>query len=133
MVSLEKQGLVNQQVVEDVMQFIKGNVTKAVQTNPRLRASLTERMQNTPHPLALHLFKLMESKQSNLCVAADMTKLDDVIKLAEVIGSKIVVLKIHVDIFDDFDITKIQQLKTLSKKYEFLIMEDRYVMSFYNF
>ena len=75
----------------------------------------------------------MESKQSNLCVAADMTKLDDVIKLAEVIGSKIVVLKIHVDIFDDFDITKIQQLKTLSKKYEFLIMEDRYVMSFYNF
>ena len=75
----------------------------------------------------------MESKQSNLCVAADMTKLDDVIKLAEVIGSKIVVLKIHVDIFDDFDITKIQQLKALSKKYEFLIMEDRYVMSFYNF
>ena len=71
----------------------------------------------------------MEAKQSNLCVAADFTTLKEVIQLADTIGPKIAVLKIHVDIFDDFDASKIQQLKAISQKHNFLIMEDRYELN----
>ena len=58
-------------------------------------------------------------------MAADLPNLDQVIHLASEIGPKIVLLKIHVDIFEDFSLAKIQRLKELAKKFEFLIMEDR--------
>lgn len=35
-------------------------------------------------------------------------------------------LKIHCDILNDFSIDKIQQLKDISRKYNFLLLEDRY-------
>jgi orotidine-5'-phosphate decarboxylase len=67
----------------------------------------------------------MIAKKSNLCVAADFSSFDEVIKLAESIGPKIVVLKIHVDILEDFTLAKMKQLKKVAKSHEFLIMEDR--------
>ena len=58
-------------------------------------------------------------------MAADLPNLDQVIQLVSEIGPKIVLLKIHVDILEDFSLAKIQRLKELAKKFEFLIMEDR--------
>lgn len=50
------------------------------------------------HPLASKLLKIMEEKQSNLCVSADVTSSDELLQLAESLGPKICMLKTHVDI-----------------------------------
>jgi len=124
--SLEKQGYVTQSVVEQVAQFIQGSSQEPILCeNPRLVSSLEKRMAVSKHPVASTLFQLMISKQSNLCVAADLSTLDEVISLAEKIGPHIIVLKIHVDIYADFEESKIFRLKEIAKTHNFLIMEDR--------
>lgn len=67
----------------------------------------------------------MESKQSTICLAADLTKADAVIELADLTGPHIVLFKTHVDILEDFSNDFIKRLKELAKKHNFLIMEDR--------
>ena len=125
MASLEKQSAVDHKVAQEVMNYIRGHRQPIVSRNPRLHLSLKERRSSCKHPVATRLFDLMLAKKSNLCVAADLTCLDDVINLAENIGSKIVVLKIHVDILEDFTLDKMDELKEVAKAHEFLIMEDR--------
>ena len=127
MSTLEAQGLVGKDVVRSVMDFVRGAKQQVVtKKHPRLVATLEHRLEHTKHPVSSRLIELMIAKQSNLCVAADLVNLDQVISLADKIGPMIIVLKIHVDIFSDFDMPKIQQLKDLSIKHNFLIMEDRY-------
>ena len=111
------------------MEFIKFNAEPLLTENHRLNATLWQRIDKCQHPISRRLLQIMEAKQSNLCVAADFTTLKEVIQLADTIGPKIAVLKIHVDIFDDFDASKIQQLKAISQKHNFLIMEDRYELN----
>jgi hypothetical protein len=44
------------------------------------------------------LFPIMLEKKSNLCVAADLDSMKDILDLVEKIGDKICCLKIHFDI-----------------------------------
>jgi len=67
----------------------------------------------------------MEEKKTNLCVAADVTTKKQLLALASLVGPEICMLKVHVDIVEDFDADLIVQLKNLAKKYNFLIFEDR--------
>lgn len=67
----------------------------------------------------------MEAKQSMICLAADLTRTDAILDLAKVAGPHIVMLKLHVDIIEDFNSDFIQRLKLMALKYDFLIMEDR--------
>lgn len=67
----------------------------------------------------------MEAKQSTLCLAADLTKADAILELADLTGPHIVVLKTHVDIVEDFTADFVKRLKGLAKKHDFLLMEDR--------
>lgn len=71
------------------------------------------------------LLKIMIEKQSNLCVAADLIKTEDILNLIEQIGPYICLLKTHVDIIVDFNENFINSLMGLAKKHNFLIMEDR--------
>lgn len=50
------------------------------------------------HPLASKLLKIMEEKESNLCVSADVTSNKELLQLAESLGPKICMLKTHCDI-----------------------------------
>ncbi len=50
------------------------------------------------HPLASKLLNIMEEKQSNLCVSADVTSSEELLQLADSLGSTICMLKTHVDI-----------------------------------
>lgn len=52
------------------------------------------------HPLASKLLKIMEEKQSNLCVSADVTSSKELLQLADSLGPKVCVLKTHVDILE---------------------------------
>ncbi|CAG2112974.1 unnamed protein product [Medioppia subpectinata] len=77
------------------------------------------------HPLSQQLFKLMVRKKSNLCVAVDLTTSKEILDLAEKIGPSIVMLKLHIDIVEDFDHKFIEELTALAAEHEFFIFEDR--------
>ncbi len=87
--------------------------------------SYFKRANLTLHPVAQKLFKVMEQKQSNLCVAIDATKKDDLLSLAEQIGPEICVLKTHIDILEDYTPKLNDELKRLSHRHQFLLFEDR--------
>lgn len=76
-------------------------------------------------PITKKLFETMIAKESNLCVAADLTKASEILDLVSLIGPHIVILKTHVDIITDFDENFVKTLKSLAEKHNFLIMEDR--------
>lgn len=50
------------------------------------------------HPLASKLLTIMQEKQSNLCVSADVTCSEELLQLADSLGPSICLLKTHIDI-----------------------------------
>ncbi len=77
------------------------------------------------HPVVDKLFAIMQKKQTNLAVAADVRTQKELLDLVDQIGSEICILKTHMDIIDDFDWSLIKQLKIRAQRYNFLICEDR--------
>ncbi|KAJ1325013.1 uridine monophosphate synthetase [Microdochium nivale] len=94
-----------------------------------LKATFADRAKNVSHPLTSYLFRLMELKQSNLCLSADVTSARELISLADKIGPSIVVLKTHHDLVSGWDFHPETgtgaKLGALAKKHGFLIFEDR--------
>mgnify|MGYP003956054135 CR=1 FL=1 len=64
-------------------------------------------------------------KKGKLCVAADVKTTQELIELVEKIGSDICILKLHIDIIEDFGENTIQCLLKLKETFNFLIWEDR--------
>lgn len=91
----------------------------------RKKMCFKTRMDYAASPITKKLFEIMVSKESNLCVAADLTTAGEILDLATLIGPHICVLKTHVDIITDFDKNFVDNLKSLAEKHNFLIMEDR--------
>lgn len=87
--------------------------------------SYSQRAEMCVNPTAKKLLKLMDEKQTNLCLAADNIKKQDLIQLADTLGSEICLLKTHIDIIEDFDEDLVTQLQQLAQKHNFLIFEDR--------
>lgn len=71
------------------------------------------------------LLQIMESKKTNLAVAADVVKRAELIDLIHQVGPEICVLKTHIDILDDFDASLPAEITKLAKKYQFMVFEDR--------
>ncbi|XP_015788577.1 uridine 5'-monophosphate synthase [Tetranychus urticae] len=84
-----------------------------------------ERMSRTVNPINKVLFEMMERKKTNLCLAVDLTKSSEIIDIVDKMGPHVVIIKIHVDIIEDFDREFIEKMVTLKKKHDFLIFEDR--------
>lgn len=85
----------------------------------------SERAAHCKNALAKKLFLLMEKKQTNLALSADVTSAEKLLALADQLGSEICVLKTHIDIIDDFSPALTQALQKLAAKHEFFIFEDR--------
>lgn len=77
------------------------------------------------NPISRELFLIMEEKQSNLAVAADVTTKEELLHFARTLGPYICVLKTHIDMIKDFDLHLLLELQDFAKKYRFLIFEDR--------
>jgi orotidine-5'-phosphate decarboxylase len=75
--------------------------------------------------VARRLVDIIESKRTNLIVAADVTTKQELLALAKNVGPSICCLKTHIDIVDDFDLDLIYQLQALAQKHNFLIIEDK--------
>lgn len=125
-------GKITPEVVKDVDDYLAMNQAPIVSIqgtvavpNDRLKLSYYKRSKLAKNPLASKLLELMEAKQTNLCLAADLKKTSAILELANVVGPHIAVLKTHVDIIEDFNENFILQLKDLAKKHKFLLMEDR--------
>uniref|UniRef100_A0A914D0Z9 Uridine 5'-monophosphate synthase n=1 Tax=Acrobeloides nanus TaxID=290746 RepID=A0A914D0Z9_9BILA len=77
------------------------------------------------NPLNKHIIEIMMSKQTNLCVAADLTKTSEIIELVQKIHPFICALKLHIDIIEDFSWDFITSLQTLAQEHKFVLFEDR--------
>ena len=87
--------------------------------------SFLKRASLTRHLLAQKLFKLMQEKKSNLCLAIDVTSQSQLLQMADQIGPELCVLKTHVDILEDFTSDFGHKLQKIAQKHNFLIFEDR--------
>ncbi len=87
--------------------------------------SYAKRSEYAHNRITQRLFELMERKQTNLALAADVMTKKELLVLADAAGPFICMLKLHCDIIADFDSDLIQQLQILANKHEFFICEDR--------
>lgn len=86
----------------------------------------TQRASTHNSPVAQRLFKLMDTKQTNLCASVDVKTTKEFLTLIEKLGPNICLVKTHIDIIDDFTYEgTIVPLLALAEKYNFMIFEDR--------
>ena len=112
---LLKHNKVSPEVVADVQQFLSStislpagapslssteHISNIKATTSVTRMSYAERANKTNRPLSKRILQLMELKKSNLCVACDVRTSAELLKLADLIGPEIVMLKTHIDIID---------------------------------
>ncbi|OGT37921.1 MAG: orotidine 5'-phosphate decarboxylase [Gammaproteobacteria bacterium RIFCSPHIGHO2_12_FULL_37_14] len=84
-----------------------------------------ERAQHCQNTVAKRLLTLMDEKQTNLALSADVTSADALLDFADTIGPEICILKTHIDIIDDFTPALTTALTKLARKHQFLLFEDR--------
>lgn len=84
-----------------------------------------KRAEAAGNELAKKLLAIMEEKQTNLSVAADLNTCAEVLALADLVGPYVCVLKTHVDVMADFTPQFGKDLLALADKHRFMIFEDR--------
>ncbi|PQE12201.1 orotidine-5 -phosphate decarboxylase protein [Rutstroemia sp. NJR-2017a BVV2] len=93
------------------------------------KTSYAERGAKSAHPLSAYLLRLMNLKQSNLCLSADVSSASELLRLADSVGPSIVVLKTHYDLINNWDYNPQTgtgaRLNILARRHGFLIFEDR--------
>ncbi|XP_011879500.1 PREDICTED: uridine 5'-monophosphate synthase isoform X2 [Vollenhovia emeryi] len=122
-------GKITSEAVKNVDDYLVTNRAPSVSVrgvpDDRLKLPYNKRAKLTTNPMASKLLELMESKQTNLCLAADLKETDAILELANVAGPHIAVLKTHVDIIEDCNKSFILKLRELARQHRFLLMEDR--------
>lgn len=75
--------------------------------------------------LSKRLKNIRDSKKTNLVFSADISDANKFFEVLEQVGSEICIVKTHVDIIDNFDDSWVAKLLEISKRHNFLILEDR--------
>lgn len=120
--------LIDNIMFEKVQQFIADNQfrpTPPAEQKPVNLSTYRERAELTSNSLAKKLFNIMEDKQTNLSFSADVTSSEELLRLADLVGPHICMLKTHVDILEDFSQDFVAKLTQLSSKHNFVVFEDR--------
>lgn len=137
--TLETRGHLPADKVKECMAFVEANNTYTVPapTTPALvsteankqelcsRTAYSVRANQCKNELGASLLRLMESKETNLCVAADVNSADELLRLADDIGPEICVLKTHCDVLATWTADIADALAALAVKHNFFIFEDR--------
>ncbi|EJW77915.1 orotate phosphoribosyltransferase [Wuchereria bancrofti] len=64
-------------------------------------------------------------KKTCLCIAIDITKCEEIIKIIEQTAGYICAVKLHADVIEDFSDAFVQKLTLLANNLDFIIFEDR--------
>ncbi len=89
------------------------------------KLSFLQRAELCTNPTAKRLFLLMEKRQTNLAVAADVTDSDTLLDIANTLGPHICILKTHIDIIENFTPQLTKALSQIAEKHNFILFEDR--------
>jgi orotidine 5'-phosphate decarboxylase subfamily 1 len=92
---------------------------------PSKRLTYEARGALAQNSMARRCFDIMVKKRTNLSVAVDVPTADEMLRLADLVGPHVCVLKTHVDIFDKWDSSVVARLEALAEEHNFLIFEDR--------
>lgn len=129
---LHEANKIGEDIVDEIKKYLKDNqmdTTGRLKTPSisvsRLQMPFLERAKLSENKVAQRLFDIMNKKQTNLCVAGDVSTVEELLKLANTVGPHVCVFKTHVDAIKDFTQDVGKQLCDIAQKYEFLIMEDR--------
>jgi len=125
---LEDEKMIDKETCDSIRKFLEKNQTGSKEEPANLKPKhlpFPRRAEQCTNPLGAELFRLMENKKTNLCVAVDVTKKQELLDIADKVGDQICLLKTHIDIVEDFDQDLIIKLQDLAKKHNFLIFEDR--------
>lgn len=76
------------------------------------------------HRLQVALLDLIITKKSALCLSLDYSTWEKSKALIEKCGEYIVMVKVHVDLFTDFNDNFGKEMKELARRYKFFVMED---------
>lgn len=71
------------------------------------------------------MFEIIATKQTTLCLAADLSDSTKLLNLAEQVGPYICALKTHIDIVDNFNESLVAALKDIAQRHNFILFEDR--------
>lgn len=126
--TLKDAGKLDDAMVKRVSDYIaksQNKNDKGPAKSKRLTMTFAERTKVAKSEVARALLKIMDVKKTNLCLAADLTKADEILNLVESVGPFICLLKTHVDIIEDFSDNFVKSLQASAEKHNFLIMEDR--------
>lgn len=75
---------------------------------------------------AARVLRLVAAKKTNLCASLDVTTSAELIRLADLVGPHVCMIKTHIDIIDDFThADTVLPLKALALKHGFMLFEDR--------
>lgn len=128
---LHSLGKIDEETVKKVKDYIEANQIlpngdpQPTLTRSHQTMSFVERASLATCPLSKRLFNLMDSKKTNLCIAVDLPNSADLLKFVDSVGEYSAVIKTHFDaVLDWCEDTEIG-LVELSKKHNFVIMEDR--------
>lgn len=87
--------------------------------------TFSDRSELATNGVAKRLLKLMPEKESNLCLALDVTDPDRFLAIADSVGPHVSVLKTHVDTLSSFTPKLTIELANLAQEHGFLVFEDR--------
>lgn len=90
-----------------------------------MKLPYSKRIQFAKNAITEKLLTIMDTKQTNLCLAADVTTSADLIKLATEVGPHICLFKTHIDLIEDFTPNLINKLREIAKTHNFILFEDR--------
>ena len=113
-------------VYESVLKFITSAQVSLPAPAPFQRhLTYSERAGMIQNAVGSRLLQLMDSKRTNLAVAADVTTAAELLALAEAVGPHICMLKTHADIVSDWQSDTGARLNEVASRHQFLIFEDR--------
>ncbi|KAL4709929.1 hypothetical protein ACJJTC_003892 [Scirpophaga incertulas] len=123
---LVKHNKINIDTANNVHSYIKEtHAPKIVKTQDRVLLSYEKRAELASNAVAKRLLTIMATKKTNLCLSVDLTSASNILDVLEKVGEHICLVKTHVDIIEDFTTDFISSLKSLAKRFNFLILEDR--------
>ncbi|XP_067127492.1 uridine 5'-monophosphate synthase [Centruroides vittatus] len=125
---LHKHNKIDKSNLDLIEKFVEDHKNLKIISEPFKTKSImsySNRAKLCKNPITKKLLQIMEEKQTNLCLAVDVTSFSDLLHFAEEVGSEICILKTHIDIIEDFNVDSMKKLKEISQRKNFLLFEDR--------